>query len=159
MDWISIISSLAAVFAGGGWFIHYRASKKKSYGEASQAEAEGWKAQQDVYQQTIADLKESCAYIRDDRNLLREENKKLREENNQLREKYNELDKKILEIQKDYERKIGELRKDLARQGRRLENIYPFTCGLAGCQNRTRVEIQEEEEEQEPQEQQNNAEE
>lgn len=132
MGWIETILSLLTLLAGGGWFVTYRAYKRKSDGEATQAEADGWKAQQDVYQQTIEDLKQSCAYIRDDRNLLREENKKLRDENNQLREKYNELEQQIID-----------LRKDLARQERKIERIIPFVCGLAGCGNRTRVEFQD----------------
>jgi len=132
MGWSDLILSLLTILAGGGWFLTYRAYKRKNEGEAAQAEAEGWKAQQDVYQQTIEDLKQSCAYIRDDRNLLREENKKLRDENNQLRDKYNEL-----------ERQIIDLRKELARQERKLESVIPFVCGLAGCANRTHVEFQE----------------
>lgn len=132
MSWLEFILAIVTLGATGGWFVTYRAFKRKSNGEATQAEAEGWKAQQDVYQQTIEDLKQSCAYIKEDRNLLREENQTLRNENNELREKYNSL-----------ESQISELRKELARQGRKLETILPFACGLAGCPNRTRVEIQD----------------
>lgn len=132
MDWISIVISVLTAVAGGGWFITYRAYKRKANGEAAQVEAEGWKAQQDVYQQTIEDLKQSCAYIRDDRNLLREENVKLRQENVILREKYNEIETQIME-----------LRKELARQGRRLESVLPFACGVVGCPNRKRVDLHE----------------
>lgn len=107
-----IISTALTLFFGGGWFIHYRANKKKANGEATIAEADGWKAQQDVYQQTIADLKESCEYIRQDRNLLREENTKLREENTQYREKINEM-----------ENLIFELKKEVSRLGRRVDAL------------------------------------
>lgn len=131
-EWMNYILSFTSVVLGTGWIFTYRAYKRKNEGEAAQAEAEGWKAQQDVYQQTIEDLKESCAYIREDRNLLRDENKKLRDENNFLRDKYNELEKQIIE-----------LRKELARQGRKLESVLPFTCAVVACEKRTRVDIQE----------------
>lgn len=104
--------AIASLVMGGGWLFTYRAFKRKNDGEAAQAEADGWKAQQDVYQQTIADLKESCEYIRQDRNLLREENRKLLLENSHLREKIN-----------DMERQISELKEAIARQGRKIEAL------------------------------------
>ncbi len=132
MGTLEFILAIVTLATSGGWFITYRAYKRKNEAEATQAEADGWKAQQDVYQQTIKDLEESCEYIRNDRNLLREENKQLHEENNLLRVKYNELEEQIID-----------LRKELARQGRKLEALLPFTCGVAGCTNRTRVDVQE----------------
>lgn len=112
MDWISLITTITTIICGGGWFIYYRANKMKAYGEATQAEAEGWKAQQDVYQQTISDLKESCEYIRKDRDLLRKENQELRDENRLLRDKINSL-----------ELQMSDLRRDISRQGRRIESL------------------------------------
>ena len=129
MDWISIITTITTIICGGGWFINYRAKKM-------QAEADGWRAQQDVYQRTIEDLKQSCDYIRNDRNVLREENKKLTEENNALREKYN-----------DMEKQIDELRKMITRQESRLESILPFACSVAICPNRKRIDVVENEKE------------
>ena len=97
---------------GGGWFIHYKAGKKKANAEATVAEADGWKAQQEVYQNTIADLKTTCEYIANDRNLLREENTKLREENNELREKVNDLENQMLDM-----------KREISRLGRKLEAL------------------------------------
>ena len=131
----NIIIPLLTIFAGGGWFLTYKAYRKKADGEADQSVAEAWKAQQDVYQQTINDLKVSCEYIKSDRDLLREENKTLRAENNELREKYNELEKQIIE-----------LRKELCRQEQKIERMSPFTCAMAGCGTRTMVRFQDEEE-------------
>ena len=125
-----IIIPLITVIAGGGWFLTYKAYKKTATGEADQSIAESWKAQQDVYQQTINDLKVSCDYIKNDRDLLREENKALRRENNELREKFNELEQQILE-----------LKKELGKQERKIEQMSPFTCALAGCGNRTMVQF------------------
>lgn len=133
MNWMEFVLGLLTLILGTGWIFTYRAYKKKSDGEATQAEAEGWKAQQDVYQQTIEDLNNVCEKIRKDRDLLMEENTELREENRKLREKYNQLENDIIDM-----------RRDIAKQGRRLESLFPYVCGLAQtCKNRTTVEIQD----------------
>lgn len=126
----NVLLPLLTIAAGGGWFLTYKAYKRKANGDATQSEAEGWKAQQDVYQATIEDLKASCEYIKEDRNLLREENRKLAKENGEFREKF-----------ADFERQILELKKELARQEKILETALPFTCGIAGCQQRSRIEM------------------
>ena len=105
MEWYTIVSSIVTIILGGGWFVYYRANKMKAYGEA-------WESQQRVYQNTIADLEKSCEFIRNDRDLLRKENEELRKENKELRDKINQLENVILEI-----------RKDMARQGRRIESL------------------------------------
>lgn len=110
----------------------YKAYKRKQMGEAAQSEAEGWKSIQDVYQQTVEDLKHYAADIRSDRNHLKEDRDNLRRENNEMRAKYLLMEDQILT-----------LRKDLARVGRRLENLLPFTCGVTGCVMRKKVNIQE----------------
>lgn len=112
MDIYSIIDKIVMLFLGGGWFIHYRANKKKANGEAAQAEASGWESQQHVYQHTIDDLEKTCDFIRKDRDLLRKENEELRRENTALRKRIGELEDKILELQKD-----------VARNGRRIEAL------------------------------------
>lgn len=112
MDVYSIINTIVTIFLGGGWFIYYRANKKKANGEATQAEANGWEAQQRVYQNTITDLEKSCEFIRNDRDLLRKENEELRKENRELRERIGGLEDEILE-----------LKKEVARNGRRIEAI------------------------------------
>lgn len=112
MEIYNYISLALNLVLGGGWFIHYKAGKKKANAEATVAEADGWKAQQEVYQNTIADLKTTCEYIANDRNLLREENTKLREENNQYREKINEMESTIFD-----------LKKEVSRLGRRVEAL------------------------------------
>ena len=112
MDWYNFITSTIALLLGGGWFVTYKAHKREKEGEATQAEASGWQKQQEVYQTTIADLKETCDYIRKDRDLLRQENEQLRQENTQLRNKIQNL-----------EDQMQDLKKDIARQGRRIETI------------------------------------
>lgn len=112
MGWMEFILGLATLVLGTGWLFTWRAFKKKNMGEAVQAEASGWEAQQKVYQHTIEDLENSCNFIRQDRDLLRKENEELRRENMALRKRIGELEDKILELQKN-----------VARNGRRIEAI------------------------------------
>lgn len=135
MDWFSIITTITTLFAGGGWFIYYKANKRKANGDAAQSEAEGWAKMQEVYQEHIKDMSEITQKVRDERDVLLDENK-------ELRKKCNELEEKILEVEKKYEKQMRELRKEMARQGRKLEAILPFACGVAGCPKRKKVEIQ-----------------
>ena len=135
MGLLEFILAVLTLIAGGGWFVTYKATKRKATGEAQQIEADAWKGMQDVYQQTIDDLNHICNDIREDRNKLREENNELREENSKLREKYIDLENQIIE-----------LKREIARQGRKLESIIPFACGVAGCTNRTKVHIADTEE-------------
>lgn len=132
MEWLGFILAIVTLIAGGGWFVTYKAYKRKQMGEATQSEAEGWKSIQDVYQQTIEDLKQYTEDIRSDRNHLKEDRDNLRKENNEIRAKYLLMEDQILS-----------LRKDLSRMGRRLEILFPFTCGVAGCLKRKKVDIQE----------------
>ena len=123
MDIYSIINTIVTIFLGGGWFIYYRANKQKAQGEATQAEAEGWKGMQELYQKTIADFDGYCEDMRKERSVLKTEN-------NEMREKYKKMDDEILG-----------LKRQISRQGRKIEALSPFLCNDVGCLNRKRVNI------------------
>lgn len=123
MEIYSIINTFVTVFLGGGWFIYYRANKQKAQGEATQAEAEGWKGMQELYQKTIADFDGYCEDMRKERSVLKTEN-------NEMREKYKKMDDEILG-----------LKRQISRQGRKIEALSPFLCNVVGCLNRKRVNI------------------
>lgn len=125
MDIYSIINTIVTVFLGGGWFIYYRANKQKAQGEATQAEAEGWKGMQELYQKTIADFDGYCEDMRKERSVLKTEN-------NEMREKYKKMDDEILV-----------LKRQISRQGRKIEALSPFLCGVAGCMHRKKVSLME----------------
>lgn len=124
-EFLNWILGILTIIAGGGWFINWRANKRKSNGEATQSEAEGWKAMQDLYQQTIEDFK---VYSED----MRTERAVLKKENSEMREKYKAYDDEILEM-----------KKQLARQERKIEAITPFLCSVVGCLNRRKVNLTE----------------
>ena len=123
MDIYSIINTIVTIFLGGGWFIYYRANKKKAEGEAVQSEAEGWKGMQELYQKTIADFDGYCEDMRKERSVLKTEN-------NEMREKYKKMDDEILV-----------LKRQISRQGRKIEALSPFLCNVVGCLSRKRVNI------------------
>ena len=123
MDIYSIINTIVTVFLGGGWFIYYRANKHKAEGEAVQSEAQGWKGMQELYQKTIADFDGYCEDMRKERSVLKTEN-------NEMHEKYKKMDDEILG-----------LKRQISRQGRKIEALSPFLCNVVGCLNRKRVNI------------------
>lgn len=107
-EYLSIVTSVLTLICGGGWFVFYRANKRIKEGEA-------FKTEQEVYQETIKDLKESCDYIKTDRNLLREENTQLRQENNELRKTVNELQDMVLGLKNEVSRlgrKVAAMERD-----------------------------------------------
>lgn len=119
----SLINTLITIFLGGGWFLHWRASRKKAHGEAVQSEAEGWKGMQELYQKTIADFDGYCEDMRKERGILKAEN-------SEMREKYKKMDDEILG-----------LKRQISRQGRKIEALSPFLCNVVGCLNRKRVNV------------------
>ena len=119
----SLINTLITIFLGGGWFLHWRASRKKANGEAVQAETEGWKGMQELYQKTIADFDGYCEDMRKERGILKAEN-------SEMREKYKKMDDEILG-----------LKRQISRQGRKIEALSPLLCNVVGCLNRKRVNV------------------
>lgn len=136
IDWGTVIVSALTLLLGGGigWIFTIRQMRRKADGEAQQVIADSWKSVQDVYQQTIADLNGYCEDIRKDRNHLREERDQHRDENEKLRQKYLEMEDQIIK-----------LKNAIARQGRKIEALSPFLCGVVGCMKRSKVEIREDE--------------
>lgn len=132
MDWNTIIITFISALMGGGltWVFTINAMKRKANGEAQQIEVDAWKSMQDVYQQTIDDLNKYCEDLRNDRVHLREDRDLLRTENDELRKKYNAM-----------ENEISALKSTVAKQGRKIEALLPFTCAVVGCTNRTKVDV------------------
>lgn len=130
MNVFDVITTMATIILGGGWFIYYRANKRKANGEATQSEAEGWRSMQEVYQKTIEDMKIINEDARQDRDHFKESRNALRAENEEMRKKYKEVEEQIMQQ-----------KKDIARLGRRIDGIAPFLCGVVGCQRRKKVDI------------------
>ena len=136
MDIYSIINTLVTLFLGGGWFIYYRANKRKAEGEAKSTEAQANKEAQEYYNKTLADVNQTLNEVRAERDHYKDERNELRNENSEMRKKYYEIEEKMTKMDITYKR-------DISRLGRRIDVLSPFLCGLAGCLNRRKVSLME----------------
>ena len=136
MEIYNIINTLVTVFLGGGWFLHWRASRRKANGEAKQTEAQANKEAQEYYNTTLADVNRTLNEVRAERDHYKDEINELRKENHQMRTKYIEIEEKMTKMDLNYKR-------DISRLGRRIDVLSPFLCGVAGCMHRKKVSLME----------------
>lgn len=136
MEIYNIINTLVTVFLGGGWFLHWRASRRKANGEAKQTEAQANKEAQEYYNTTLADVNRTLNEVRAERDHYKDERNELRKENHDMRTKYIEIEEKMTKIDLNYKR-------DISRLGRRIDVLSPFLCGVAGCMHRKKVSLME----------------
>lgn len=136
MEIYNIINTLITVFFGGGWFLHWRASRRKANGEAKQTEAQANKEAQEYYNTTLADVNRTLNEVRAERDHYKDERNELRKENHDMRTKYIEIEEKMTKIDLNYKR-------DISRLGRRIDVLSPFLCGVAGCMHRKKVSLME----------------
>ena len=132
----SIINTFVTVFLGGGWFLHWRASRRKANGEAKQTEAQANKEAQEYYNTTLADVNKTLAEVRAERDHYRDERNDERKSNHELRQKYIEIEERMNQMDLSYKR-------DISRLGRRIDVLSPFLCGVAGCMHRKKVSLME----------------
>lgn len=123
MNWMEFVLGLLTLVLGTGWLFTWRSHRREASGKATQAEAGGWAAMQALYEKTIADFD---GYSE----LMRKERQVLISENNELRENYKKIEADMINV-----------KRQLARQGRKLEAISPFLCSVVGCKNRKKVNI------------------
>lgn len=136
MEYYEIINTVITLFLGGGWFLHWRASKRKANGEAKQTEAQANKEAQEYYNTTLADVNRTLSEVRSDRDRYKDERDEERKANEDMRKKYNEIEDRMNKMDREYKEKISRL-------GRRIDVLSPFLCGVAGCMNRKRVSLME----------------
>lgn len=130
----SIINTLVTIFLGGGWFLHWRASRRKAEGEAMQTEAQANKEAQEYYNTTLADVNRTLNEVRQERDHYKNERDELQNENHEMRSKYIAIEEKLTNIDLANKREI-------ARLGRRISVLSPFLCGTIGCMNRQKANI------------------
>ena len=136
-EYISAISTLLTVFTGGGWFIYYRANKRKAMGEAAQSEAEANKLAQEYYNKTLEDANKTIQEVRAERDHYKDDRNNLEKENDEIRKKYTILEEQLSNIAIDYKKAIAKLEQ-------KIDALSPFLCGVVGCLHRKRVNILEE---------------
>ena len=132
----SLINTLMTIVLGGGWFLHWRASRRKANGEAKQTEAQANKEAQEYYNTTLADVNRTLSEVRAERDHYKDERNELRKENHEMRSKYIEIEERMTQMDLNYKR-------DISRLGRRIDVLSPFLCGVAGCMHRKKVSLME----------------
>lgn len=148
---LDAIISIITLFLGGGGgaFFTWRYMRRKARAEAEEAEATAKSAEidmaqkvQDTYQQILEDKQKE---VNDNHRLideLRQDRDHYKKDRDELRNELEKLASQFLEFKMDNETKMLQMRRDIARNGRMVECMRPFLCGIAAeCLNRVPVTI------------------
>lgn len=148
---LDAIISIITLFLGGGGgaFFTWRYMRRKARAEAEEAEATAKSAEidmaqkvQDTYQQILEDKQKE---VDDNHRLideLRQDRDHYKKDRDELRNELEKLARQFLEFKMDNETKMLQMRRDIARNGRMVECMRPFLCGIAAeCLNRVPVTI------------------
>ena len=135
VDIYTMISTMLTLVCGGGWFINWRAKKRKETAEARQTELNATITEQDMYQQMLQD-------IEGHNERLRRYNSEISDECEHLRKRVAENENKIREQEekiKEYDRKLTAQDNKIESLEHRLELVTEMMCGKSNCQQRTKV--------------------
>ena len=126
----SIIGILGLLFGGGalGGIFTWRWQRKKAKAEAQTEEVNMAKAVQDTYQQMLQDKESDLEDRKKVINELREERDHYKRDRNELRDRLDKTDETVRNLQRE-----------VARNGRMVENMRPFICYDMKCKKRVRV--------------------
>ena len=133
---IDTLISLATLLVGGGGgaFFTWRWQRKRAKAEAESAEISATKEMQDMYQQMLEDAKRDREDRRAQVEELRAERDHYKSDRNELRDRMGKMEDTMLTM-----------KMDIARNGRKLEAMRPFMCGVLNCKHRQRVTISNDE--------------
>lgn len=135
MDIYTFVTTILTLICGGGWFVNWRAKRRKESAEARQSELEATKTEQDMYQEMLAD-------VREHNDVLRKFNKELGEECESLRKRVMENENRIHEQDnkiREYDVKLRTQESKIESLEHRLELVTEMMCGKSNCQQRTKV--------------------
>ena len=135
MDIYTVITTILTLVCSGGWFINWKAQKRKESAEARQTELNATITEQDMYQEMLKD-------VEDHNERLRRFNSEISGECEQLRKRVAENENKIREQDdkiREQEKKLSEQENKIASLERRLELVTEMMCGKSNCQQRTKV--------------------
>lgn len=135
VDIYTLISTILTLICGGGWFVNWRAKKRKETAEARKTELDATITEQDMYQQMLQDIEGHNERLRRYNSEISEECEQLRkrvsENENQLRKQ----DDKI----REYDKKLREQESKIESLEHRLELVTEMVCGRSNCMQRTKV--------------------
>ena len=127
MEIYTVITTVLTLICSGGWFINWKAKKRKESAEARQSELNATITEQDMYQEMLKD-------VEDHNERLRRFNKEISEECEQLRKRIAENEK-----MREQEKKLTAQENKMASLEKRLELVTEMMCGKANCMQRTKV--------------------
>lgn len=155
----TIINGLAWLFGGSGlgWFITWRWQKAKAKAEAKQAEAEAKQKEadaktaeiemaqkiQDTYQEILEDKQKE---VEDNHRLiteLRADRDHYKQSYVKMRDEVEKLSREFRDFRSKTEEERAKMKRDIARNGRQMENLRPFVCYDIKCKKRVRVPASE----------------
>lgn len=133
----AIISLLGLLLGGGGGaFFTWRYMRRKAKAEAVTAEVDAAKDMQDLYQQMLADTKIEREDRKQQMEELRIERDHYKQDRNELRERVEKLQATFFEWKDVAENDRTEMKRTIARLGRRVDAMIPFICAREGCPDR-----------------------
>ena len=135
VDIYTLVSTILTLTCGGGWFVNWRAKKRKEKAEARQTELNATITEQDMYQEMLKD-------VEDHNERLRRFNTEISEECEQLRKRVSENENKIREQGdkiREQEKKLRTQESKIESLEHRLELVTEMMCGKSNCQQRTKV--------------------
>lgn len=137
--------SILGLFVGGsgGAFFMWKWQKRKAKAEAIAAEVDATKDMQDLYQQMLADANTYLNDAREKVEGLRQERDHYKQDRDELRDRVEKLQKSIFDWRDLSEKERSDMKRDIAKLGRKVEIMAPFMCGDLTCKLRQRVTISE----------------
>lgn len=135
MDIYTLISTILTLVCGGGWFINWRAKKRKESAEARQTELNATITEQDMYQEMLKDVEDHNERLRRFNTEISDECEALRKRVTESENKLREQDDKI----REYDKKLREQESKIESLEHRLELVTEMMCGKSNCIQRTRV--------------------
>lgn len=142
----AILSAIGLLTGGGfGTFFTWRWMRRKAQAEAQSAEAEAKQREaeaeqarieankqfQEMYQKMFEDIKENYEEKQGIIDELRLDRDHYKTEAEEYRNQIDKLTRQFLDYKLENERNILDMKRDIARNGRMVECMRPFMCGLA----------------------------
>lgn len=142
----AILSAIGLLTGGGfGTFFTWRWMRRKAQAEAQSAEAEAKQREaeaeqarieankqfQEMYKTMFTDIKENYDEKQSIIDELRHDRDHYKSEAQEYRGQIEKLTKQFLDYKLENERNMIEMKRDIARNGRMVEAMRPFMCGLA----------------------------
>ena len=135
VDIYTLITTILTLICGGGWFVNWRAKKRKETAEARQTELNATITEQDMYQQMLQDIEGHNERLRRYNSEISDECESLRKRVAENENKIREQDEKI----REYDRKLTAQDNKIESLEHRLELVTEMMCGKSNCMQRTKV--------------------